>query len=303
MIFSYFTILTRFKQLVLPIVFLSLGIGVAFIAMANGSPIETLRVCADPNNLPYSNKQQQGFENKIAELLAADLSLELEYTWFPQRMGFIRNTLKRWDDDQQRFSCDLVIGVPAGFDMSDTTASYYASTYAIVLKEKGPLAHVKTVDDFANLPIEQKRKLTVGAFTRSPAIDWLTKYDLFESTEFLRIMSGDINYYPGKVIEDELIPGNMDAVVMWGPIAGYFASVNPDAGIRVIPMVNQTDFHFEFAMAMGLRRGDKDLKTRIQKSVKDNQNAIQKILQRYEVPIVAVQTATNSALSAVGDVD
>jgi len=134
---------------------------------------QVLRVCSDPNNLPYSNKAQEGFENKIAELLANHLSLRVEYTWFPQRMGFIRNTLKKWDDDYQRFSCDLVMGVPAGFDMSATTAAYYSSSYAIVLKEDGPLANVKTVEQFSSLPLTTKKNLRIGAFTQSPAVDWL----------------------------------------------------------------------------------------------------------------------------------
>lgn len=257
-----------------------------------------LRVCSDPNNLPYSNRSEQGFENRIAELIAADLKLKLEYTWFPQRMGFIRNTLNNWDDELGRFSCDLVIGVPEGFDISDTTTPYYRSTYALVLKAKGPLAQLKTAEELAQLPVEQKKALRIGAFTRSPAVDWLNKFDLFENTTFYQIMTGDADYYPGKIIEDELVPGNLDAVLMWGPIAGYFASRYPDADLRVIPMENQPGFRFDFAMAMGVRRRENDWKNRIEKSIADNRKAIQTILQQYQVPIVAPQ---DSALSAIGD--
>ena len=113
------------------------------LAWAQEPTEDVLRVCSDPNNLPYSNRAQEGFENKIAELIAADLKRDLEYTWFPQRMGFIRNTLKFWDDELGRFRCDLVIGVPAGFDISDTTTPYYRSTYAIVLKADGPVGPQK----------------------------------------------------------------------------------------------------------------------------------------------------------------
>ena len=97
-----------------------------------------LRVCADPNNLPFSNRAGDGFENKLAELLARDLGWTLEYTWFPQRMGFIRNTLRGRDPDSNRFKCDLVMGVPAGFELASTTKPYYRSTYALVyVKGKG----------------------------------------------------------------------------------------------------------------------------------------------------------------------
>lgn len=259
-------------------------------------PPDALRVCSDPNNLPYSNRAEEGFENKIAELIASDLKLKLEYTWFPQRMGFIRNTLKYWDDELGRFRCDLVMGVPQGFDISDTTMPYYRSTYALVLKAKGPLARIKTAEAFAKLPMEQKKALRIGAFTRSPAVDWLNKFDLFENTTFYQIMSGDADYYPGKIIEDELVPGNLDVVLMWGPIAGYFASRHTDADLRVIPMENQPGFRFDFAMAMGVRRRENDWKNRVEQSIVDNRQAILTVLNEYQVPIVTPQ---GSALSAI----
>ncbi|HXJ52605.1 MAG TPA: quinoprotein dehydrogenase-associated putative ABC transporter substrate-binding protein, partial [Burkholderiales bacterium] len=92
---------------------------------------KVLRVCEDPNNLPFSNRAGEGFENKIVELLAAELGWKLEYTWFPQRMGFIRNTLRNRDPDTDRFKCDLVPGVPVGFELAATTKPYYRSTYAL----------------------------------------------------------------------------------------------------------------------------------------------------------------------------
>ncbi len=258
---------------------------------------DALRVCSDPNNLPYSNRSEEGFENKIAELIASDLELKLEYTWFPQRMGFIRNTLKNWDDEQGRFRCDLVIGVPEGFDMSDTTVPYYRSTYVMVLKAKGPLAGVNTAEALTALPLAQKKGLRIGAFTRSPAVDWLTEFGLFENTTFYQIMSGDVDYYPGKIIEDELIPGNLDVVLMWGPIAGYFTSRHPDAGLRVIPMQSQAQFQFDFAMAMGVRRREQAWKNRIEQSLADKREAILGILDQYQVPVVAERS---SAVSPAG---
>ena len=266
------------------ILLLLMGTG---LAQAENSQTNVLRVCADPNNLPYSNRAEEGFENKIAELIAVDLQRDLEYTWFPQRMGFIRNTLKFWDDEQGRFRCDLVIGVPAGFDISATTAPYYRSTYTIVIKSQGPLSHVHSPEQLAGLPSEQKSRLRVGAFAPSPVVDWIELYGFFESTVFYKVMTGDPDYYPGKIIEEELIPGHLDVVLIWGPIAGYFASQNPAAALRVIPLTSELGMRFDFAMAMGLRRGENEWKERIEKSISDNHAAIMGILMQYQVPLLA----------------
>jgi len=257
------------------------------LAQAEKSPQDSLRVCADPNNLPYSNRAEEGFENKIAELIAADLQRDLEYTWFPQRMGFIRNTLKFWDDEQGRFRCDLVIGVPAGFDISATTASYYRSTYAIVIKSQGPLGHIHSAEQLAQLPSGQKKGLRVGAFAPSPSVDWINRSGFFERTTFYKVMTGDPDYYPGKIIEEELIPGHLDVVLIWGPIAGYFASQNPAAALRVMPLWSEPGMRFDFAMAMGVRRRENDWKERIEKSITDNHASIMGILRQYQVPLVA----------------
>jgi len=104
--------------------------GSAFAQSGPGAD-KVLRVCEDPNNLPFSNRAGEGFENKIAELFAAELGWKLEYTWFPQRMGFIRNTLRGREPDSERFKCDLVPGVPVGFELAATTKPYYRSTYAL----------------------------------------------------------------------------------------------------------------------------------------------------------------------------
>ncbi|WP_417318561.1 quinoprotein dehydrogenase-associated putative ABC transporter substrate-binding protein [Emcibacter sp.] len=274
MSFRHLILLLSFSALLVPVV------------RAQDLSPDKLRVCADPNNLPYSNRKKMGFENRIAELIAAALGLELEYTWFPQRMGFIRNTLKSWDDEKGRFRCDLVIGVPAGFDISDTTSTYYRSTYVIVVREKGPLGNIKTAADITGLSVDQKQSLRIGAFAPSPSVDWLNTNGLFEQTRFHRVMTGDPDYYPGKIIEDELVPGELDAVVIWGPIAGYFASQNPDAGLRIIPLLSEPGMRFDFAMAMGVRRRENDWKARIEKSLSDNREKILTILHEYQVPLV-----------------
>ena len=132
---------------------------------------ETFKVCADPNNPPYSNQNKQGFENKIAELFAKSLGKKVEYTWFPQRMGFIRNTLKAQLADTGEFKCDVIMGYPTGAEMAATTNPYYRSTYALVYVKKRGLDDIKSPDDLANLSDERKANLKLAMFDASPATD------------------------------------------------------------------------------------------------------------------------------------
>ncbi|NRA72873.1 MAG: quinoprotein dehydrogenase-associated putative ABC transporter substrate-binding protein [Gammaproteobacteria bacterium] len=246
---------------------------------------DTLRVCADPNNLPFSNKKQQGFENKIAEVIANDLSLELEYVWFPQRMGFIRNTLKKWLDDKQRFACDLVIGVPRQFDISDTTVPYYRSSYTMLFKRTGLLANIYNQQDLAQLTINEKNKLRIAAFSPSPAVDWLQRYQLFERTEFFRMMNGDPNDYPGKLVQ-QLTTNKFDIVFIWGPISGYFSQQANEKSLVVMALTSEENIKFDYEISMGLRRHDRLWKIRIEDSIKVNKRKIDEILRKYGVPLI-----------------
>ena len=252
---------------------------------AQAQQADMLRVCADPNNLPFSNKNQQGFENKIAEIIANDLSLELEYVWFPQRMGFIRNTLKKWLDDKQRFACDLVIGVPRQFDISDTTIPYYRSSYTMLFKRTGLLANIYNQQDLAQLTINEKNKLRLAAFSPSPAVDWLQRYQLFERTEFFRMMNGDPDDYPGKLIQ-QLTADTFDIVFIWGPIGGYFSGQVNEKDLVVMTLISEENIKFDYEISMGLRRHDKRWKTRIENSLKVNKNKIDEILRKYGVPLI-----------------
>ena len=127
-----------------------------------------LKVCTDPHNLPYSNIKEEGFENKIATLIAEKLGLPLKYAWFPQRMGFIRHTLKGKSDDGA-YKCDLVIGVPDRFELADTTLSYYASTYAFVYAKGRGLDGLLVPDDISKLTKTELEKIRIAVFDRGPA--------------------------------------------------------------------------------------------------------------------------------------
>lgn len=243
-----------------------------------------LRVCQDPNNLPFSNRAGEGFENKIAELLARELGWTLEYTWFPQRMGFIRNTLRRREPSSNRFACDLVIGVPAGFELASTTKPYYRSIYALVYVKGKGLDRVKVPEDLVKLEAAKLKSLKLGVFGQSPAADWLLKHGLFDQVVSYQPQSGDPERYPGEIIEKDLASGKVDVAFVWGPIAGYFAKNARSGELAVVPFEPAPDIQFDFQIAMGVRFGEREWKERIERLLEANRPRIQAILAAYGVP-------------------
>lgn len=262
------------------------GLGVTQTAPAQAAR-DALRVCADPNNLPFSNQQREGFENKIAELIAGDMGLSTEYTWFPQRMGFIRNTLKaKTEGTDGRYKCDLVMGVSPDFEMGVATRPYYHSTYALVYVKGHGLDGVHSQQDLLNLPADQLHKLRIGTFTNSPSVDWLLRHGLIDQTRFFQIMSGDPDYYPGKLVKENLVSGDIDVAILWGPIAGYFASHEPEAPMAVIPMQNEAGIVFDFSISMGVRHGERAWKEQVEQLITRNRERIDAILASYQVPLL-----------------
>ena len=261
------------------------------VTTAHSSPsqkLDVLKVCADPNNLPYSNQQEQGFENKIAQLLAQYFDAKLEYTWFPQRMGFIRNTLKNWSDKTGEFACDLVIGVPSQFDQAATSQTYYRSAYAMVFKPTGALKDIHNQDQLAALTDTQKADLKVASFSPSPTVKWIQDHGFSDQTRYFRIMNGDPEDYPGKLV-GRVASGDFDLLFIWGPIAGYFAKQFPE--LRVVPMSSEGKVVVDFPFSMAVRYGERDWKASINQALKDNKNQIKDILESYQVPIVEASSA------------
>ncbi|MBK7663997.1 MAG: quinoprotein dehydrogenase-associated putative ABC transporter substrate-binding protein [Sterolibacteriaceae bacterium] len=243
-----------------------------------------LRVCADPNNMPLSNQKQEGYENKIADLLAKELGWKLEYTWFPQRMGFIRNTLRARDPNSDAYKCDLVIGWATGAEMAATTKPYLRSTFAMVYVKGKGLDSITTPNDLLNLPPEQLAKLRLGAFAQSAPVDWLVRSGLTTQIVPYRTMSGDPANYPGEIVERDLVDGKIDAAFVWGPIAGYFGKKVTAAEIVVVPFKPQPTYQFDYSISMGVRYGEKEWKDRIEKLIDANRARIQDILASYNVP-------------------
>jgi quinoprotein dehydrogenase-associated probable ABC transporter substrate-binding protein len=245
---------------------------------------KVLRVCQDPNNLPFSHRDQTGFENKIAALFAQELGWKLEHTWFPQRIGFIRNTLRAKVENSDRFKCDLVTGVPAGFDMAATTRPYYHSSYALVYVKGRGLDAVRGLDDLAALKPEQRGKLRFGAFTSSPVTDWLMENRLMEQVDWYQNQTGDAEQYPGQIIERDLASGKIDVAFVWGPIAGYFARNTHAAPIVAVPLASRPGMKLDFEIAMAVRHGDKEFRQRIDQLIDANRGKIAAILDEYGVP-------------------
>jgi quinoprotein dehydrogenase-associated probable ABC transporter substrate-binding protein len=250
------------------------------------APRTALRVCQDPNNLPFSNTQGEGIENRLAEVFGKALNLPVTYYSFPQRLAFIRNTL-RYKLPGEEFRCDIVMGVPVGFDEGvSVTKPYYRSAYALVFPRAKGLENVNSVAEFLAVDPAQLRKLRIGLYDRSPASAWLERHKLLESAVPYPIMNPDPQQYPGEIIEKDLANGKIDAAIVWGPIGGYFAQRVKSPQLVVLPLKSEPGIKLDYQMAMGVRFGEREWKQQVEGLLVSQQDAIQAILKEYGVPIV-----------------
>ena len=245
-----------------------------------------LRVCQDPNNLPFSNTKGEGIENRIADLFGKALNLPVTYYSFPQRLAFIRNTL-RYKLPGQDYPCDIVMGVPVGFEEGvSVTKPYYRSAYALVFPKGKGLDNVSTVDEFLALEPAKLRALRIGLYDRSPASAWLSRHQLVESGVPYPIMNPDPQQYPGEIIEKDLASGKLDAAIVWGPIAGYFAQRVKTPQLVVLPLRSEPGIRLDYEMAMGVRFGEREWKQQVEGLIDSRKADIQAILKEYGVPVV-----------------
>ena len=243
------------------------------------------RPCIDPANLPFANDKGEGFENRIAELFAGKLGLPVQSYSFPQRMGFIRNTL-RYKLPGQDFRCDIVMSVPADYDQASSTAPYYRSTYVLVYPRGKGLDQVRTGSDLFALPSELRDKLTIGIYDKSPASVWLVKHGMEAQAKPYQMLSPDPAQYPGSIIDRDLAQGKIDAAIVWGPIAGYYAKRVTSVALVVIPLKSEPGVKFDYEIAMGVRYGEREWKATVEKLIAENQATITAILREYGVPLV-----------------
>lgn len=243
------------------------------------------RVCADPNNLPLSNEGKEGFENKIAELMAAKLDLPVEYYWYPYQMGFGRNTLKGWNEEENRFHCDIVMGTTS-LEVGKTTKPYYASSYVLLYARGRGLGDLDSPQDLVERARED-RSLRIGVFDKGPGAAWLQANGLLIQLVGYQAQSGSREQTPARVIKD-VVDGDIDAAIIWGPIGGYYAQEYEDADLEIFPLESDSGIRFDYSISMGMRYGEDEWMQTIERLIDENQAEIHEILAEYNVPLVEI---------------
>ena len=259
-------------------------LGAQAIAQEEFSP-RALRVCQDPNNLPFSNESGEGFENRIAALLAQNMQLPLEQSWYPQRINIVRNTLRYKLPGQSDYRCDLLTGVPAGWGGVASTRPYFRSTYVIAYV-KGRGLSFDSPQAFLALPKSQLSRLKIGVYDRTPATQWLLKHGLIDRAVPFRLLNADPQHYPGRIVDRDLAEGMIDVAIVWGPIAGYFARRVKDIEIALVPLKSEPGVQVDFAVAMGVRHGEPQWLKRVDEALVSNGEQIRAVLREYGVPLL-----------------
>ena len=236
-----------------------------------------LRVCADPANMPFSNEQGEGFENKIAEIVAAEFKIPVEYTWFPQATGFIRQTLfaKR---------CDVVIGYAQGDELVLNTNHYYRSTYALVYRAGSGL---DGVDSLADPRLKDRR---IGVIAGTPPGSVMARLGLIEHAKPYPLMVDRRYDSPGERMIDDIRSGDIDAGVLWGPIAGYFAARGGDK-LAVVPLLKEVGTpRMAYRITFGVRNLEDDWKHQLNAVIAKRQGDIDAVLLEFGVPLLDEQS-------------
>ena len=241
-------------------------------AALNAFSAEPLRVCADPDNLPYSHVDGSGFENRIAQLVADDLQRPLEYAWLPDRRGFVRKTLGAR-------LCDVIIGVPSDFERTSNTRPYYRSTYVLV-ERASDAAPIRSFDDPRLAQLRIGVQLIGNDLAASPPGYVLAHHGYTRNVRGFPLAGDE----PSAQRAIEAIErGELDAALLWGPQAGYFAQ-RSRVPLRVEALAPPPDAHFDFAISMGVRRADRELRAQLDELLVRRKADIDRILATYSVP-------------------
>ena len=239
-----------------------------------------LRVCSDPNNLPFSNDKQEGFENKIAELIARDMNLKLEYTWWAQRRGFVRNTLKS-------DLCDLIVGMPSSSELALTTTPYYRSTYVFVWRKDRGL-NIHSFDDAVLHKLRIGVQMIGDDFANSPPAHALSNRKIIQNVKAYSVYGDYAQPNPPAQVVEAVAKRDVDVAVVWGPLAGFIIKKEhlPLALAPVAPQIDLPFLPFVYDISMGVRRGDDAFKERLETILEQRREEIAKILDDYGVPRV-----------------
>ncbi|MCY4506853.1 MAG: quinoprotein dehydrogenase-associated putative ABC transporter substrate-binding protein [Acidobacteria bacterium] len=231
-----------------------------------------LRVCGDPDNLPFSNERLEGFENRIAAVVAAELGATPVYAWWPHHRGLVRNTIDAG-------TCDVIFGVPEGLDFVLWTKPYYRSSYVMAYRNDRGY-------DFRSLDAPALHELRIGVHINTPPEESLARRGLLDNVSTYSLFfdpRGDRDR-PRKLLDD-LVAGAVDVAVAWGPLAGYAATTS-DAPIELVPLEDEPGVPLSFAISMGVAKGNDELKGRLEAAIDRRQAEILAILGEYGVPLV-----------------
>lgn len=258
---------------------------------------KSLGVCADPYMLPFSNRDKQGFENEIAQLLADKLGAELHYKFFPQRRGFIRNTLRSQNNDGS-YACDLVITVPQSFELAATTKPYYTTTYVLAYARGRGIPAVETPEEFAGV-VKDKKDFKMGLSDLGSAQQlWVLRNDMMDRIVPYQGMPGDPEHNPGELMMRDIASGKIDAAIVFGPTAGYYAKqLGDQADFVLLKMKDDpkdAQMRFEISISMAVRYGEDEWKQQVNRLIEENHDEIYDILKKYGVPLLPLKVAPAS---------
>ncbi len=270
-----------------------LGLASGSVGAEISTDKDVLRVCAPPSNLPFSNEAGEGFENKIAEVFAEDLGVSLEYAYYPMQMGFGRNTLAKFLPQEDRYRCDLVMGTTS-LEVGQTTKPYYHSTYTLVYRKDAGLGDIQSLEDILEIPKERREELNIGVFAKSPPAQFLLENDLFQYAKSYKHQSGSRETSPGAILKRDLGSGELDMILVWGPIGGYYTQVLHECqecqhnDLEVVELASGKDPYdrYHFGISMGVRYGDDDWLSTVEALIDKHQDEIDRILREYNVPLV-----------------
>jgi len=288
----------RRRGLLLPLIAITatlVGTGISLAQTNDGTDLsielvdpKVLRVCADPRNLPFSNERGEGFENKLSEFFAEKLQKKLDYIYFPQAAGFVRMTLAA-------HRCDVIMGSPQGDDLVQGTNPYYRTAYALVATQGGGL------DDVATLGDDRLKGKHIGVGAGTPPATNMTVYGLMANARSYPLMVDTRIDSSAEAMINDLTSGKIDAAILWGPMAGFYAR-KASPPLHVTPLVKETTGpRLAYRIGMGVRQADQNWKRLLNRLIQENQTAINKILLDFGVPLldendrpIGAETATQS---------
>lgn len=251
--------------------------------MPSATQVRVLRVCSDPNNLPFSNRQEEGFENRIADLLTRELGARLEYTWSAQRRGFLRNTLNAR-------LCDVVMGLPYRIEPAETTKPYYRSSYVFVTRE-GMQPAVASMDDPALKQLKIGVHVVGDDYSNPPPLHALGRRKIVKNVTGYSIYGDYGQPNPPARLVEATAQSVVDVAIVWGPVGGYFGARQP-VKMRVVPVSPERDrdLPFVFDIALGVRKGEHKLRDELQAILERRRIDIGTILHDYNLPVIPMSS-------------